>query len=309
MEFFLDLCGGASSPLSHAVAGSAISCVRDDILGEEPLDLSQDAVYDRLLRLAFSGCIKFAHASPPCRDYSRLKLRPGGPPAIRSPDPLQGLPGNTEAQQERVRTSQQLLYRCTCILRAVFAAGGHVSLEQPTNAMSWLEPFVQSFLSEIQASLVVIPACSVGQDISKSWLFATSFAGLSQLAAKCEQGNNHLQVAGALDEQGNFLSQRTAEYPRLLAEKFSQQVCPLFRGNLLQTAGNKATISPPFPSTVHASARCLLRFSASRANQGQRHHLLLRTAVAFARLLTGRTAPDTQRTFCNLYVRSGSSGC
>ena len=180
MEFFLDLCCGASSPLSHAVAGSAISCVRDDILGEEPLDLSQDAVYDRLLRLAFSGCIKFAHASPPCRDYSRLKLRPGGPPAIRSPDPLQGLPGNTEAQQERVRTSQQLLYRCTCILRAVFAAGGHVSLEQPTNAMSWLEPFVQSFLSEIQ-SLVVIPACSVGQDISKSWLFATSFAASRNL--------------------------------------------------------------------------------------------------------------------------------
>ena len=60
---------GASSPLSNAMAGSAVACIRVDILGEEPLDLSLDAVYDRLLRLAFSGCVKFAHASPPCRDY------------------------------------------------------------------------------------------------------------------------------------------------------------------------------------------------------------------------------------------------
>ena len=72
VEFFLDLCCGASSPLSNAMAGSAVACIRVDILGEEPLDLSLDAVYDRLLRLAFSGCVKFAHASPPCRDYSRL---------------------------------------------------------------------------------------------------------------------------------------------------------------------------------------------------------------------------------------------
>ena len=90
MEFFLDVCCGASSPLSCALASSNVACVRVDMLGEEPLDLSCDAVYDRLLRLAFSGCIRFAHASPPCRDYSRLKLRPGGPPAIRSPEHMDG---------------------------------------------------------------------------------------------------------------------------------------------------------------------------------------------------------------------------
>ena len=43
----------------------------------ERLDLSLDAVYDKILRLAFSGCVRCAHASPPCRDYSRLKLTAG----------------------------------------------------------------------------------------------------------------------------------------------------------------------------------------------------------------------------------------
>ena len=107
-----------------------------------------------------------------------------------------------------------------------------MSLEQPTNATSWLENFVQSFLSEIQASLVVIPACSVGQDLVKSWLFATSFQGLQSLAAKCTHGNTHVQVAGIQDAQGHFLSQRTAEYPAGLASKFCLQVAPLFNDGL-----------------------------------------------------------------------------
>ena len=119
--------------------------------------------------------------------------------------------------------------------------------------MSWLEPFVQSFLSEIQVSLVVIPACSVGQDISKSWLFATSFVDLSQIAAKCEHGGQHMQLAGALDEQGSFLSQRTAEYPPLLASKFCSQVCPLFKGALLPGHGSEAMQSSSTTPT-HTSA-------------------------------------------------------
>ena len=35
-------------------------------------------------------------------------------------------------------------------------------------------------------------------------------------------------MAGLRDEQGNFLSQRTAEYPAQLATRFSNVVCHLF---------------------------------------------------------------------------------
>ena len=128
-------------------------------------------------------------------------------------------------------------------------------MEQPTNALSWLEPFVQSFLSEIQASLVVIPACSVGQDVAKSWLFATSFRGLQPLAAKCNHGNTRVQVAGQQDAQGNFLSQRTAEYPAELAAKFCEHVAPLFSGTSAQASGETALTSVP------ASRFCALSFA------------------------------------------------
>ncbi|CAE7343240.1 unnamed protein product [Symbiodinium sp. CCMP2592] len=228
VEIFLDICCGASHPLTTAISSCGIICLPIDLLGEEQLDLLHDDTYDHLLRLCFSGIVRFAHGSPPCKEYSRLKLRPGGPAAIRSPEHLNGLPGNTASQQERVVSSQKLLYRCVCLLRAAFNSGAHVSLEQPTNAMSWLEPFVQDMLAEIQASLVNIPACSVGQDIAKSWLFACSFDDMQALAGTCSHSEGHPSVAGVRDELGNFLSQRTAEYPAQLANRFAQQAAKLF---------------------------------------------------------------------------------
>ncbi|CAE7743625.1 unnamed protein product [Symbiodinium sp. CCMP2592] len=228
VEIFLDICCGASHPLTTAISSCGIICLPIDLLGEEQLDLLHDDTYDHLLRLCFSGIVRFAHGSPPCKEYSRLKLRPGGPAAIRSPEHLNGLPGNTASQQERVVSSQKLLYRCVCLLRAAFNSGAHVSLEQPTNAMSWLEPFVQDMLAEIQASLVNIPACSVGQDIAKSWLLACSFDDMRALAGTCSHSEGHPSVAGVRDELGNFLSQRTAEYPAQLANRFAQQAAKLF---------------------------------------------------------------------------------
>ncbi|CAE7409115.1 unnamed protein product [Symbiodinium sp. CCMP2592] len=228
VELFLDICCGAARPLTTAMSSCGVTCLPIDLLGEEQLDLLNDDTYDHLLRLCFSGIVRLAHGSPPCKEYSRLKLRPGVPPAIRSPDHLNGLPGNTASQQARVHSSQKLLYRCVCLLRAAFGSGAHVSLEQPTNAMSWLEPFVQDMLSEIQASLVNIPACSVGQDIAKSWLLACSYSEFRCLAGTCVHEGGHQSVAGARDERGNFLSQRTAEYPSQLAGRFSEKAVNLF---------------------------------------------------------------------------------
>ena len=241
--FFLDICCGATAPLSVAMGKAGIQHICVDALGEEPLDLLCDKTYDSLMRLCFSGVVVMAHAAPPCKEYSRLKLRPGGPKAIRSPSFLNGLPDNTAEQQARVTQSQRILYRCVCLLRAVFASGGHASLEQPTNAMSWLEPFVQDFLSETQAHLSDIPACTVGLPLAKSWLFASSFSQFSCLAGKCLHPQGHESVAGKLDAQGSFLSQRTAEYPAALAERYAAIAAPLFGRFSSHTARTPCSLS------------------------------------------------------------------
>ena len=157
------------------------------------LDLFNDAHYEQLLRISFSGIVWFACASPPCGDFSTIKLRPGpGPRPIRTREYPLGIPDATAAQSARIRRSLCLLERAVALLLAVFQAGGHVSLEQPPNALSWRQAMVQHYLLEVSASCCCVAACAYGLNIHKRWMFATSFAGLSALACVCERGRSAL---------------------------------------------------------------------------------------------------------------------
>ena len=102
-----------------------------DVLAPEAIDLFDDRSYKLLLRVCFSGIVRVAAAGPPCHLYSRLRMKPGGPPPLRTPDFLNGLPGLSDRDLQRVTDSRELLTRCCQLLTAVFDSGGHVSLEQP----------------------------------------------------------------------------------------------------------------------------------------------------------------------------------
>eukprot|EP00439_Symbiodinium_sp_Y106_P020886 s6924_g2.t1 len=111
---------GASSPLASEALARGIPALPIDILVDSTHDLLQDCIFEQLLRLAFAGRFAFAHASPPCTEYSRLKLRPGpGPQPCRSPEYLRGLPSNDAAANLRVVRSRTILERCVQILLAV----------------------------------------------------------------------------------------------------------------------------------------------------------------------------------------------
>ena len=81
-RIFVDVCCGATRPLCAAVEAMRLPVLPVDILQDSPLDVLSDDVFDCLIRLCFSGQVGLMHASPPCKEYSRLKLRPGGPKAI-----------------------------------------------------------------------------------------------------------------------------------------------------------------------------------------------------------------------------------
>ena len=78
---FSDVHRHSHSQVVKGVVGKmSLTCARSvDLLGSGPQNLLED---NSILRLAFQGIVRYAHASPPCRDYSRLKLRPGGGPAL-----------------------------------------------------------------------------------------------------------------------------------------------------------------------------------------------------------------------------------
>ena len=228
-KFFLDVCSGVTRPLSMAILDHGHPVLSFDILLDSSMDILSDAAYEDLLRVAASGQVGYGAASPSCCEYSRLKLRDdGGPKALRSPDHVSGLPNLTPWELQRVQESFVMLSRCVEVLTLVFQAGGHVHLEQPLNAMSWLETIVRQFLQLIGASCINVAACAYEMDIYKAWMFASSFPGLRPIGCVCQHPpNSHVRLQGLKDDSGVFASRATAQYPQKLAQLFATLVAPL----------------------------------------------------------------------------------
>ena len=145
-RLFLDICCGHRGPLSSSVMSLGGDVVQFDILIHSGDDLLDDVTFARLMKLASSGIIAYCACSPSCCEYSRLKLKPGGPPALRTPEFLDGVPGISGDDLLKVQESNLMLERCIHLLQLVIASGGHGHLEQPSSAMSWEEPLVRSFI-------------------------------------------------------------------------------------------------------------------------------------------------------------------
>ncbi|CAE7223898.1 unnamed protein product [Symbiodinium sp. CCMP2592] len=230
-RFFLDLFAGAGAPLSMMASRHGLPCIAVDILRRSADDLLDDKVFDALLKLAYSGVIAFAHASPPCGDYSIVKRFDGGPPPCRSWDFLQGLPSNDEAAHARVKFSHLLLSRAIMILHAVFQSGNHVSLEQPRNSMAWAEPIpiTQAWMLDIAADIIQVAACNFGSEFEKYWVFATSWHPLQELQGSCPHPRGtHRPFHGVRDSSGEYTTRKTAAFPEKLCQTFISAIAPLF---------------------------------------------------------------------------------
>ena len=227
-KIFLDICSGSERPLSRAVEDLGLPALSIDILLDQRMDLLDDEFYEQLLRLCGSGVVGYSGASPSCTEYSLLKLNPGGPRAIRTPDMLDGLPDLSSQEQRRLQESATMLDRCIQAISCTFTAGGHGHLEQPSGAMSWREPFTKQWLRLGSCSLILLAACAFDWDIKKTWLFASSFTPLASIASTCTHpAGSHQSIAGVEDEHGIYLSRRSATYPAKLAQAFAQKVSVL----------------------------------------------------------------------------------
>ena len=166
----LDLFAGKSAPISAAASLQSIPRWEPiDIAVNAQHDILQDAFFHRLLQLAWSGSIGLLVAAPPCRDYSILKLAPGGPPPCRSPEHMDGLPSNSPKLQHRALESKTIHLRCHELCRAVAASGGIWVLENPPTSMAWLEPSCQQLLQSASTHVVHVDACTHGCMWSKAW--------------------------------------------------------------------------------------------------------------------------------------------
>ena len=102
---FLDVCSGATRPLSSAFLVKQGIVLAFDILRDSRMNLLNNQSYKQLLRVCSSGQVAYGAAFHSCAYYSRLKLRNPGPKAMRTPEALQEVPGLTNHELFHVHGS------------------------------------------------------------------------------------------------------------------------------------------------------------------------------------------------------------
>ena len=226
-RIFLDICSGAGYPLSKAMMDCNCACFPVDILLSPTMDILNNSFYEPLLRVCASGIVAYGSGAPNCGEYSRLKLRGNGPPALRTPEHLQGVPHLSPAQLLKVQSSFELMVRVVTCLELIYSAGGHVHLEQPTNSMAWMEKDVLRFLKFCAPYLVNFAACAYGANWQKSWLLACSYSSMTSLGTKCDHDRNLHEVFAGQSADGSFRSRKTAEYPQAMCSAIATLISPL----------------------------------------------------------------------------------
>ncbi|CAE7784998.1 unnamed protein product [Symbiodinium sp. CCMP2592] len=219
-RFFLDICSGAGAPVSAAMQALGKDCFQPvDIIHCQDLDLLDDAFFARLLALCSSGVVGAAIASPPCGEFSVLKLRPGGPPPCRTPAEPLGCLSNDWRQSVVAQNSALLHDRCRELLSSVAALGGCIVFEQPPSSMTFLTETMQQWVASTLSFGAQVAACHHGMDVSKRWLFLSNRPEILGLASECHHGARaHFAVWGIRADDGSFLSRVTAAYPSSLAK-------------------------------------------------------------------------------------------
>ena len=115
-NLFLDICSGPSAPLSTALDHMGHATLAVDLLISPAMDLLNDMYFENLLRLCASGLVAYCGASPPCSEFSLLKLRTPGPTPVRTHEFPLGIPNPTPSEQDRINSSRKLLHRAVCCL-------------------------------------------------------------------------------------------------------------------------------------------------------------------------------------------------
>ena len=148
-----------------------------DLLVGPAHDLLNDSTFSNLQRLCSSGLVGVAAAAPPCSAFSRARLRPGGPPPVRTLNHPKGIPDPTLSQAKELQTSSLLHSRTRFLLHLVACRGGLIWLENPSSSLLWLDPDVTAWCrltAPHGATVAASPASRPAGTPAKSVLHCTS---------------------------------------------------------------------------------------------------------------------------------------
>eukprot|EP00435_Cladocopium_sp_Y103_P069793 s1010_g34.t1 len=181
-------------------------------------DILDDETFASLLCLCESGLVGAALAAPYSCKHSRATLRRPGPMPVRTPEFLDGVPGNSVDQQLAVQEPAIVHDRARLLLSAVSRNNGLLILENPATSMTWLDDLMWTWVHSMAPYAAHAAACRFGADWAKTWCFVSNKADILALGLSCNhEPNSHESVVGVRLPDGTSKSRLTAEYAAELA--------------------------------------------------------------------------------------------
>ena len=213
--FLLDVFAGILAPISAAADKQGLSLFEAfDLEANSVHDILDDACFELLMRISWSGIVSLITLAPPCKECSRLKLRPAGPklqPACTAclaclPKKHRGLRKAGKSTGGAENSSKQLPHK-----------EAWQSLSNRPRAWHGSSRKTFSASKPSTDTLAWVDACQHGMSFAKSWCFASNNPCIQHVAARCNHPKKHASIAGVRSTSGQFLSALTAEYPATLA--------------------------------------------------------------------------------------------
>ncbi|CAK9020159.1 Extracellular signal-regulated kinase 2 (ERK2) (Defective in aggregation protein C) (MAP kinase 2), partial [Durusdinium trenchii] len=186
-------------------------------------DITDDRVLLHVRMLLTEGYITYIHFGTPCSSFSLARKADGGPPPLRSPQALFGLPGLKPADQLKVDIGNQLMQLTADLIHQCQKHGAKWSVENPLGSYLWAMPPLQELA--ISGRRIELDMCRFGSPHMKPTALLTT-AALDSLAQRCDMSvrpHNHDPLVGTEMVQGRrqFKTKRAQVYPSELCRQWA----------------------------------------------------------------------------------------
>ena len=196
-------------------------------------DVTDYHVQQHFLMLVKADCIAYVHFGTPCSSFSLARKADGGPPPLRHPRALWGLPGLARWDQAKVNIGNQLMQLIVSMAQLAAENGALWSIENPLGSYLWQMPPVKQLCAQ-GAIRLELDMCRFGSDHLKPTAIVAT-APLHTLAQRCDhptRPHHHDPLVGfeMVNGKKQFKTKRAQVYPVELcfqwATAFTRQADP-----------------------------------------------------------------------------------
>jgi site-specific DNA-cytosine methylase len=144
----------------------------------EPLDVLTSTHLDKVRKWVQAGAVRLVHCGTPCTTFSQARRLDAGPPPLRSPEHLLGLPHL--GPRDRLKVEQGNKFFDLTVELIHLNKYGYWSIENPCSSMAWMLPALQK-LAQLGAQTHTFDSCAYGAPWKKPTSFMTNVPQLQAL--------------------------------------------------------------------------------------------------------------------------------